>query len=165
MQYVYEYNGATVTIELNQQPDGTFKARIEDREIVFSASALPSDGWLLDLNAKRLFAHCAADQEARYVHLDGVHYRLEKSENRRQRRKSTAGTGGLTAEMPGQVIDVRVVEGDTVENGQVLVVLEAMKMEIRITAPAAGIVKSVLVKTGEIVERGQRLVEIQSASQ
>jgi methylmalonyl-CoA carboxyltransferase 1.3S subunit len=53
-----------------------------------------------------------------------------------------------------------VSEGDTVERGQTLVILEAMKMELRVTAPEAGRVKRLLVQMGDVVERGQALVEI-----
>jgi biotin carboxyl carrier protein len=63
--------------------------------------------------------------------------------------------------MPGQVVNVLVSEGDSVERGQTLLVLEAMKMEIRVAAPAAGRVKRLLTEKGQIVERGQRLAEIE----
>jgi len=62
--------------------------------------------------------------------------------------------------MPGTVIAVRVVEGDAVEPGQVLIVLEAMKMENTVPAPAAGRVERVLVEPGQQVQRGETLIEI-----
>jgi methylmalonyl-CoA carboxyltransferase small subunit len=62
--------------------------------------------------------------------------------------------------MPGSVIAVRVSEGDDVEAGQVLVVLEAMKMENNVPAPAAGRVARVLVSAGQQVQRGETLVEL-----
>jgi biotin carboxyl carrier protein len=64
--------------------------------------------------------------------------------------------------MPGLVLDVVVGEGDEVERGDVLVLLSAMKMELRITAPVAGQVTRVHCQAGQVVERGQQLLEIQS---
>jgi acetyl-CoA carboxylase biotin carboxylase subunit len=66
----------------------------------------------------------------------------------------------LEAAMPGLVRSVLVREGDSVEKGQALVLLEAMKMEIRVAAPHAGKVIEVLVAAGETVDRGQRLIEL-----
>jgi acetyl/propionyl-CoA carboxylase alpha subunit len=66
----------------------------------------------------------------------------------------------ITAPMPGNVLGVRVVAGDEVEAGQVLVVLEAMKMENNVAAPAAGRVAQVLVIPGQQVQRGETLVEL-----
>jgi biotin carboxyl carrier protein len=62
--------------------------------------------------------------------------------------------------MPGLVRGVLVKAGDSVERGQALVLLEAMKMEIRVSAPHAGKVAKVLVSPGETVDRGQRLIEL-----
>ena len=69
-------------------------------------------------------------------------------------------TGGLTAPMPGVVLEVRVDEGDDVEPGQVLLVLEAMKMEHHIRAPVAGTVVDVDVVAGAQVENGAVLMVI-----
>jgi biotin carboxyl carrier protein len=63
--------------------------------------------------------------------------------------------------MPGRVIRVLVQEGDSVHQGQVLAILEAMKMENELTAPADGVVKEVLVSPGVNVELGQPLIEIE----
>ncbi len=70
--------------------------------------------------------------------------------------------GGLVAPMPGQVLQVRASAGDVVEAGQVLVVLEAMKMEQPVLAPEAGVVEEVRVSVGDQVEVGAVLVVVAS---
>lgn len=160
MQYSYEYNGQTYTVRLERKADGTLLAHVGEREYVVTAAQLASGGWLLRMNGTRHFAHSIGDTEARHVHLNGVQYRLEKVNTRRRKRTGSGGGGDLTAQMPGQVMDVRVQDGERVSAGQVLVVLEAMKMEIRVNAPADGTVTRLLVKTGDLVERGQLLVEV-----
>ncbi len=68
--------------------------------------------------------------------------------------------GGLVAPMPGKVLIVNVAAGDRVSEGQVLVVMEAMKMEHQITAPAAGEVAEVRAHVGDQVDNGELLVVI-----
>ena len=72
-------------------------------------------------------------------------------------RASAAG-GGLAAPMPGKVLEVSVEPGQRVEAGRVRVVLEAMKMEHRVTAPADGTVTAVLVAAGDQVATGTELL-------
>ena len=68
--------------------------------------------------------------------------------------------GGLTAPMPGKIISISVKAGDTVEKGQPLLVMEAMKMEHTISAPANGRVEEVFYGVGDQVTEGAELVSI-----
>jgi biotin carboxyl carrier protein len=63
--------------------------------------------------------------------------------------------------MPGQVRELFVAEGDQVQKGDLLLLLEAMKMEIRIQAPRAASIKSLSLKAGDAVEKDQILVELE----
>ncbi len=64
--------------------------------------------------------------------------------------------------MPGRVLDVLVAVGDVVAKGATLVLLEAMKMELRINAPLDGRITKVACVPGQIVARDQPLVELQA---
>ena len=66
----------------------------------------------------------------------------------------------MRAQIPGRVVKVWVAEGDTVEAGQRLLAIEAMKMENEIHAPHAGTVKSVKVEPGTLVERNDALLTL-----
>lgn len=69
-----------------------------------------------------------------------------------------AGSKPITAPMPGTILSVNVNSGDTVKSGQVLIVLEAMKMENEIFAPKAGTVAAVNVTKGQSVDTGATMV-------
>ncbi len=157
---IYEVGGETYRVTLEPLPDGMIRATVGER--VYTLSAAPIDGgWLLTLDGAQVVAYTAARGNDRWVAVAGETYALGVPETRRgSRRARAAGGGELTAQMPGQVRDVLVAAGDVVERGQPLLLLEAMKMEIRITAPADGRVKRVLVQPGAVVDRGQRLLEI-----
>ncbi len=72
------------------------------------------------------------------------------------------GEGSVRSPLPGKIIDLRVKPGDTVSRGQPLLVLEAMKMEHTLAAPADGKVKSVRYAVGEQVPEGAELVEFET---
>jgi biotin carboxyl carrier protein len=69
-------------------------------------------------------------------------------------------SGGVTAPMPGKIVDILVGPGDKVEAGQVVVILEAMKMENELSALSKGTVKAVAVEKGDSVQGGQVLVTL-----
>ncbi len=69
-----------------------------------------------------------------------------------------ANGSAVVSPMPGSILDVRVKPGDTVADGQVVVTLEAMKMEIEVKTEVAGTVSAVNVKKGDMVDSGAVLV-------
>lgn len=71
-----------------------------------------------------------------------------------------AGDGAITAPMPGSIFQMKTQEGATVQAGQVLLVMEAMKMENPITAPYSGTITKVFVREGDNVGEGDLLVEV-----
>jgi biotin carboxyl carrier protein len=73
---------------------------------------------------------------------------------------SAAGSVAVDAPMPGNILDVKVANGATVKSGDVLIVLEAMKMENDIVAPQDGTVASINVNKGDTVEAGQTLITL-----
>lgn len=75
-----------------------------------------------------------------------------------------AGIGAIQAIMPGTIVRVLVAEGDEVSHGDVLLVLEAMKMENELQAPFSGIVKAIHVQKGQAVEMNAVLAEIEPHS-
>ena len=94
----------------------------------------------------------------------GCTYRLERPGRRGGRGRAAPDEDNLRAPMPARVRTVAVAEGDEVEAGQTLILLEAMKMEIRVQAPRRGRVGRLLAKAGETVERDQVLVELEEGA-
>jgi biotin carboxyl carrier protein len=159
----YQAGTEIITLHIEPQAGGyrvTIGARIYDVQI--DQTRAPEI--VLTINGQRLTAYVAGDQTARYVSLNGDVFELKKPEMRRTRRQRHQGEDNLTASMPGQITQVLVNAGDSVQRGQPLIVLEAMKMEIKIAAPHDGRVVRVLVEPGQVVDRGQGLIEMNNES-
>jgi acetyl-CoA/propionyl-CoA carboxylase biotin carboxyl carrier protein len=111
------------------------------------------------LDGERRTWACARDGDLTRVGIGGRVWSF-----REERLELRHGAGGdrasLEAPMPGNVLAVKVGEGDRVSEGDVLVVLESMKMELQVVAPADGVIGGLTVSEGDQVERGQALVEV-----
>jgi len=142
----------------------SYQATIGDKTI--EVEILQTSDGKLDflIDGRRVTAHVSSDSAKRWVTVAGQTFVLTKSSGAtRGGHGDHHAAGELTAPMPGQIRAVNVGEGDTVAKGQTLLVIEAMKMEIRIQAPRDGIVKKLSVKQGQIVDREQILIEIEEA--
>jgi len=95
-----------------------------------------------------------------HVALDGHAWVFERVDDAAGGAAGGAGSGTVTAPMPGKVVKVLVAAGDAVTAGQPLLVVEAMKMETTLAAEIDGTVKSVNASTGDTVDAGAVLVEI-----
>jgi biotin carboxyl carrier protein len=97
------------------------------------------------------------------VIVDGIAYIFEVKGREKKpisRRREVEGESFVKAIMPGKIISVLVKEGDRVEEGEVVCVLEAMKMENELRSLRRGVVKRVLASTGSDVDMGEVLVVI-----
>jgi acetyl-CoA/propionyl-CoA carboxylase biotin carboxyl carrier protein len=114
----------------------------------------------LDGVARHYAVVCDGDETV-WIAREGHH--LQARTLRPDRSGAALPSGSLEAPMPGTVLQVRVQDGDTVDAGDVLVILESMKMELVITAPMDGVVSGVTLSPGDRVELGQPLVAIAPA--
>ncbi len=165
-RFYFEHEGQVHGVQV-ARAGAAWQVTIGPQTYTVAALSTEQGRLALEIDGQRHLAYVAAGQGKlrtdRFVAVDGATWTLSVTEpgGRRQRgRRETGGRGSLTAGMPGQVLDVLVRVGDGVEQGQTLALLEAMKMELRITAPAAGTVTAVHCRAGETVERGQVLVEV-----
>lgn len=165
MKYVVEVNGTRVVVELTSdgvRVDGALNsAHLAD--IAGTPIHLVTIG-----NAVHRVAVRRSGLRGRYsLWIDGYRFDVEALDERtRTIRDMTAasarvaGPAPLIAPMPGLIVRVDAREGEQVQAGQGLVVMEAMKMENELRAPSAGTVKVVHVTPGMAVERGALLVEL-----
>ncbi len=160
MELQFQIGDVLKTITLDR--DGAaYRAQIDDRVYAVRLEADHADKMIFSANDDRHTVFIAVNGSKYFVAIDGEVIELSKPAARQSRRgKHHHGEDCLAASMPGQVTKVLVSEGDSVERGQTLVVLEAMKMEIKITAPHAGNVAEVLIRQGQVVDRGQALIEL-----
>jgi biotin carboxyl carrier protein len=166
VKFSFEGNSGTIPIELTPGGSGkAYRATIGEKPV--DVEILQAKDGKLDLliDGKRVTAYVSSENAKRWVTVNGQTFVLTKPAA--GTRKSGGGhhhaAGELTTPMPGQVRAVNVVEGESVTKGQTLLVIEAMKMEIRIQAPRAGKVMKLLVKQGQTVEREQMLIEIEES--
>jgi len=157
MRKTFVYRGTPIEIEITPLPSGGSRAVIDGRVVDFMTGVLPDGGVAVTVAGERHVTHAARVGDSVQVSQAGAVFTFTMPEGRGRR---SAAAGDLTAPMPGQVRGVFVSAGESVTRGQLLFLLEAMKMEIRITAPADGIVIQVSAQVGAVVERGQRLAEM-----
>ncbi|RME06740.1 MAG: biotin/lipoyl-binding protein [Anaerolineae bacterium] len=130
-----------------------------------SISRQPVYSLLVD--GKSYEAYIYETDEGWEVLLQGTRYPVQVVDEREHRLRAAFGGGvvqsgdfHLKAPMPGLVVSVPVKEGQEVEAGDVLVILESMKMQNELKSPRAGTVSRVRVKSGDNVERGQTMLSV-----
>jgi len=165
VKFSFDHNSESISIDLT--PSGrrkSYHATIEEK--IVEVEILQAQAGKLDLliDGKRITAYVSPEDSKRWVTINGQTFLLTKASGaRKPGHGGHHATGELTAPMPGQVRAVNVSEGESVTKGQTLLVLEAMKMEIRVQAPRDGKVRRLFVKQGQTIDREQRLVEIEES--
>lgn len=100
-----------------------------------------------------------------WIHFNGQTFQIEKDQEQKSRRGKSASVDDantILAPMPGKVTKIGKSKGDSVEVGDVVIVMEAMKMEYTLKSKVKGVVVSVSASVGDQVALGKILVEIEA---
>jgi biotin carboxyl carrier protein len=164
MKYITTIGDKEYTIEVIDRGHLSFNGKV--MEIDFeSISGQPVYSLVID--GKSYEAYVYEHDDEWQVLLLGQQYPVVVEDERAKRLRSAGSTKlqdsgefQLKAPMPGLVVAIAVDEGEQIEKGQVLVILESMKMQNELKSPHAGKVERIKVKVGESVEQRQVLLTV-----
>jgi 3-methylcrotonyl-CoA carboxylase alpha subunit len=159
MEFRYRDGETLHVAQVTQQADG-YVVQVGERSYTVSAREVDDSTLDVWINGHFYRARLAAQEDERWIELANCVHHLSRVRRRGRTREPGAGEDALVASMPGQIISIHVADGETVERGQLLLLMEAMKMELRVTAPHDGTVAAIHVAEGDAVERGQSLIEV-----
>ncbi len=157
-----EFHGERHTAVLTYLHDGTLRLEIEEGggPLSFSPGA---GGITLHHAGQRLTVQVERSGEVAHVYTPQGASQITVLDALSHAGEVVAEGGRLTAPMPGKVVSFAVQAGDSVSKGQVLAVMEAMKMEHTIAAPADGVVAELLYAPGDQVAEGAELLKLSAA--
>ena len=167
MAYKATLGDQTYTISVHELDEHQYKIVIDAEEHLIDGRQLTGHMYSLIVENKSFTVDVAEKDDEYTVAYEGKSFQVGVLDERKARRGgagaslSGAGEKEVCSMMPGKVIELLVHEGDAVEKGQGVIIIEAMKMENEIRAAVAGTVKTVLVEAGQTVESGELLVELE----
>ena len=165
MKYVTTINDQEFLVEIIDERHVSLNGKIYEVDFE-SVSGQPVYSLIAD--GKSHEAYVREGDDGWQVLLRGRLYPARVEDEREKRLRAAAGGGvaetgefHLKAPMPGLVVAVHVKEGQDVKKGQVLLILESMKMQNELKSPRDGMVNRIKVKAGESVEQKQALLSVQ----
>jgi propionyl-CoA carboxylase alpha chain len=136
---------------------------VSDPAAPATVTALGAGRFLVDRDGRQRLAHAVRAAGATWVFLDGDVTVVELASATRARAFAIDDAGSLSAPMPATVLAIAVQPGQRVAAGDVLLRLEAMKMELPVRAPRDATVIAVKCREGELVQPGVPLLELDEA--
>ena len=153
-----------IVVNYRPQRNGNFAIEVGENKFDVELHRWTRDNVELVINGRRSTTAVTSHGDHWMVH--GANGDVELVEQPRFPMGDTEGvSGGLVAPMTGNVLATHVAVGDTVEKGQLLLVLEGMKMEYQIAAPEAGTVATLHVQEGDQVSHGELLIVLEGQSE
>jgi len=162
-RFAFEFHGAPATADLSYGRDGTLQLALVDGDVQVAGPLSFADtpqGIDIQFAGQRMVAAVYAQGELDHVFTAHGATQILSIDLLAHAGEAQAEGGRLTAPMPGKVVSFAVKAGDKVSKGQPLAVMEAMKMEHTIAAPADGTVQELLYAPGDQVSEGAELLKI-----
>ena len=160
--FTFVQDSATIQAVLTYGHHGTPQLQVDDVEAPLHWQP-QGDGLLVEFAGARSTAQVHVTGEARHIFTPRGAAVLQLQDPLAHAGEGHSEGGRLTAPMPGKLVSFAVKAGDTVTKGQALAVMEAMKMEHTIAAPADGVVQELLYAPGDQVAEGAELIRMEAA--
>jgi len=165
MKYITTVEGKQFLVEVIDEKHVSVDGKLYEVDFE-SVSGQPVYSLIVDGRSHESYIY-QGEEENWQVLLRGRLYPVTVEDEREKRLRAAAGGGvaetgefHLRAPMPGLVVAIPVTEGQQVKRGQVILILESMKMQNEIKAPRDGVIGRVRVKPGETVEQKQTLLSV-----
>jgi biotin carboxyl carrier protein len=156
-------NDAAHDVRVELTDDGRARVTVGERETEYAVEPLGGGGFRITGPRGTRRVRVDRDGAVRHVTVEGVGQARFEKEGKGRRRRREAPQGTHASMMPGTVVKVLVAEGDAVTKGDTLVIVEAMKMEIKLSAQITGTVRTVRAKEGAPCDAGETLVALEAA--
>jgi biotin carboxyl carrier protein len=152
-----------VSIDLKEQ---CYKVSLDDQDFQVNCSSISPHCFSMFIGDKVNTVYIVDDAAGMYISLKGAHYLVKEVEQKEKAKIDSAADmpmsdGLISVPMPGKIVKILVEEGEEVEQGQSLLILESMKMENSIASPFRGKVLKVNIGIGELAQLGETLIELE----
>jgi biotin carboxyl carrier protein len=167
MAFVAKFGEESYTVEVEEIGKALYRIAVNGSEFMVDGKKTGRTNYSLIVNSRSFEIEVDNTEDEYRVLVDGRNYHITLVDERRVRVGGAnsglqlQGRQRVSVPMPGKVIAVLVSEGDSVEKGQGLVIVEAMKMENEVRAPINGKVTEIKVKPGDAIEAGAVLVIVE----
>jgi len=147
-----------------ERQNGRYRVQVDDVVREVDAHKLEGDFYSLVIDGKSFEISVEPDGDGYHVRHGAAEQIVkftDPSRGAREGFEAHQGVEQVVSVMPGKVVRILVQEGDSVQAGQGLVVVEAMKMENEVPSPKEGVVRKIAVEPGKTVDSGALLVEVE----
>lgn len=167
MAFIARLGEKTYTVEIEEVGKSLYRVAVDGSEFLVDGKKIGFTNYSLIVDNRSFEVEVDVKEDEYRVLVDGRNYHIDLIDERRVRLGGLQsgiqlqGRQNVSVPMPGKIVAVLVSEGDMVEKGQGLVIVEAMKMENEVRCPINGEVKEVRVKPGDAVEAGAVLAVVE----
>jgi biotin carboxyl carrier protein len=167
MAFIATLGERNYTVEIEEVGKGVYRVSVDGHQFFVDGKKTGRTNYSLIVDNRSFEVEVDSTKDEYRVLVDGRNYHVRLTDERRmlagggQPEMQLQGRQRVSVPMPGKVIAVLVSEGDKVEEGQGLVIVEAMKMENEVHSPVSGQVAGVHVKPGDTVDAGAVLVVVE----
>ena len=165
--FVAKLADQSYTVEIEEIGKSLYRVAVDGNEFLVDGKKTGRTNYSLIVDDRSFEIEVDHTEDEYRVLVDGRNYHVHLVDERKIRVGGTQaglelqGRQLISVPMPGKIIAVLVAEGDAVEKGQGLVIVEAMKMENEVRSPVTGAVREIKVKPGDTVEGGALLLVVE----